>query len=370
MTQSSIPVTGGMMRPGAASRLAAVTAFALVVIGMTAPAAQADPSTPVAVTVTGGPGTVTVPGTGAVYARRTQTITLGATTDPITQCVDVTSAANVVIATQTAPAGASSWTIPLTAPSGNGVQALTVRAWTSINTAGNCNQSGGIANAPASASYILDNTGPVVVGALDPLPNGQGWLHTDATLTWNATDAGVGLPPGFTPPQVAVNTETGSSGATKATSIADQLGNFGNGSILVKLDKTNPQITGDQSPPANANGWNNSNVNVTFACTDTVDGITRSGIQSCTPPSTVTTEGLNPPVLGTATDNAGNLGSTTVGTPVETPDGKKVGINIDKTAPTLSSGAPTTAANAAGWYNGDVVMHWTASDELSGLAAT
>src|SRR5262249_11834617 len=146
---------------------------------------------------TGGPGTITAAGTGAVYAKRAQTVTLNATTDPITQCVDVTSA-NVVIATQTAPAGSASWTIPLTAPSGNGVQALTVRAWTSINSSGKCNQSGGVANAPGTASYVLDNTGPVVVGALNPLPNAQGWLHTDATLTWNATDAGVGLPPGFT----------------------------------------------------------------------------------------------------------------------------------------------------------------------------
>src|SRR5262249_53885703 len=167
MTKSTVPVTGGMMGPGTAGRLAAVTAIALVAIGMGAPAAEADPSTPVGVTVTGGPGTITAAGTGAVYARRTQTVTLNATTDPITQCVDVTSA-NVVIATQTAPAGSASWTIPLTAPSGNGVQALTVRAWTSINTSGKCNQSGGIANAPGTASYVLDNTGPVVVGLLNP----------------------------------------------------------------------------------------------------------------------------------------------------------------------------------------------------------
>src|SRR5215471_21610081 len=127
MTKSSVPVTGGMMGSGAAGRLAAVTAIALVVIGVGAPAAQADPSTPVVVTVTGGPGTITAAGTGAVYAKRGQTVTLNATTDPITQCVDVTSA-NVVIATQTNPAGSANWTIPLTAPSGDGVQALTVKA--------------------------------------------------------------------------------------------------------------------------------------------------------------------------------------------------------------------------------------------------
>src|SRR5207302_1559503 len=42
--------------------------------------------------------------------------------------------------------------------------------------------------------------------------------------------------------------------------------------------------------------------------------------------------------------------------------------NIDKTAPTLS-GAPTSAPNADGWYNGNVTIHWTAADQagLSGL---
>src|SRR4249919_599215 len=202
MTASYLPVTGGMMGSRAAvGRVAAATAFALAVVGLGAPTAQADPATPVAVTVTGGAGTVTVPATGAVYAKRGQTVTLGATTDPITECVDVTSGATV-IATRTAPAGSSSWTIPLTAGSGDGVQALTVRAWTSINQTGTCNQAGGVANSPGSASYVVDNTGPVVVGTLSPAANTQGWLRADATLTWNATDAGVGLPAGFVPPQV------------------------------------------------------------------------------------------------------------------------------------------------------------------------
>src|SRR5436305_462353 len=36
-------------------------------------------------------------------------------------------------------------------------------------------------------------------------------------------------------------------------------------------------------------------------------------------------------------------------------------------APTLS-GAATTAPNGNGWYQGDVTVHWTAADALSGLA--
>ena len=43
------------------------------------------------------------------------------------------------------------------------------------------------------------------------------------------------------------------------------------------------------------------------------------------------------------------------------------GINVDETPPTLT-GAPTTAPNANGWYDGPVTIHWTCSDALSGIA--
>ena len=41
------------------------------------------------------------------------------------------------------------------------------------------------------------------------------------------------------------------------------------------------------------------------------------------------------------------------------------GINIDKTAPTIT-GAPTTSPDANGWYRGDVTIHWTCSDDALG----
>ncbi|HZT82877.1 MAG TPA: hypothetical protein VFA26_21780, partial [Gemmataceae bacterium] len=43
-------------------------------------------------------------------------------------------------------------------------------------------------------------------------------------------------------------------------------------------------------------------------------------------------------------------------------------VTIDTVAPTIS-GAATTSPNGAGWYTGDVTVHWTVSDALSGIAA-
>ena len=78
---------------------------------------------------------------------------------------------------------------------------------------------------------------------------------------------------------------------------------------------------------------------------------------SVTADQTVSTEGSGQSVAGTAVDVAGNSASFTV-----------TGINIDKTAPTIS-GAPTTTANGAGWWKTDVTVHFTASDGGSGLAS-
>ena len=49
---------------------------------------------------------------------------------------------------------------------------------------------------------------------------------------------------------------------------------------------------------------------------------------------------------------------------------QSVTIKRDATAPQLEFGAPTPAANAAGWHGGDVSVLFTASDATSGTAST
>ena len=117
-----------------------------------------------------------------------------------------------------------------------------------------------------------------------------------------------------------------------------------NASTSVKVDKTAPTVTGTRNPAANANGWNNSNVTVSFSCTDT-----RSGVRTCSGPTSFTSNVSGQNVVGNGLDFAGNTSSTTVV------------VNVDKNAPTLS-GAPAGSPNAAGWYNADVAVVWTCAD--------
>ncbi|HEY3367324.1 MAG TPA: hypothetical protein VGK74_19885 [Symbiobacteriaceae bacterium] len=116
----------------------------------------------------------------------------------------------------------------------------------------------------------------------------------------------------------------------------------------VPADSIAPTISGSRTPSANSYGWNNSDVTVNFTCTDNIQ------VSSCTGPATLSGDGANQTVTGTAVDTAGNRSSVTVG-----------GINVDKTAPTISV-APDRAPNA-GWYKAPVTYTFTCNDALSGV---
>ena len=119
-------------------------------------------------------------------------------------------------------------------------------------------------------------------------------------------------------------------------------------------DTTAPVITASaktaDSNTYTSGAWTNQNVTVQFTCSDA-----DSGVALCQAASTVSTEGANQSVSGTATDNAGNTASATFS-----------GIDIDKTAPTV-----TFSGNAV-TYTVDQTVNITcaAADALSGVAST
>lgn len=87
----------------------------------------------------------------------------------------------------------------------------------------------------------------------------------------------------------------------------------------VQVDRTPPQVKATLSPPPNEFGWHRTDVTVGFEGADAL-----SGLASITPPASLTGEGENQVVPGTAVDRAGNEGR------IET------SVWIDKTPPILS----------------------------------
>jgi hypothetical protein len=297
---------------------------------------------------------------GTVYAKQNAALTLSVTTDNTTKCVRVTDGTTTV--EQTSATAKTSWSFSggalFTAGAGDGVKTVTATAFRNFNGQGKCTANAGEADGPKTASYILDNTGPVVSGAVSPTPNGAGWQKATVTITWTATDAGSGVATGPTPATDSVTTDT--PGVTKTSSAVDRVGNAGTGSVTVKRDGTAPAIDGSRSPAANASGWNNTDVTVTFTCSDALSGVKSCVADGTAPASasrTLSTNGANQSVAGTATDVADNSRTATV-----------TGISIDKVPPTLT-GAPVGSPNGAGWFNGDVTIAWTCADPLSGIPA-
>lgn len=329
-------ISGGRIR----ARLAVVATLALVLGLLGAPPAFA--ATVTTAVFTGGAATASAG--GVLYARQGGALTLTVGTSGDTQCVDVAGAHTDA---QTSSFGKSSWTFTFVAAGGTGVQSVTVAARAG-NPQGRCT---GQSSATTTATYTLDNTAPELTAALVPAPIGD-WNNSDVVLTWTATDVGgSGVAVAPTPATTSVTAET--AGVDKSATVQDRVGNVGTRTVTVKLDKTAPTIDATRSPAPNGAGWNNTNVTVGFTCDDAL-----SQIKTCTGGGSVilSAEGANQSVPGTAVDNAGNTNTSGV-----------TGINIDKTAPSLT-GAPATQPNGAGWYRGDVTVDWTAGDALSGLA--
>ena len=122
-------------------------------------------------------------------------------------------------------------------------------------------------------------------------------------------------------------------------------------SVDVLIDRTAPTIFHTIAPAPNAAGWNRGDVSVSFQCADAL-----SLVAFCTPTQLLLGEGAALPVAGTARDNAGNVAHDTAL------------VSIDRTAPAISA-ARDRAPNAAGWYRDDVLVGFTCSDLLSGIAS-
>jgi hypothetical protein len=118
---------------------------------------------------------------------------------------------------------------------------------------------------------------------------------------------------------------------------------------VLGVDNDPPSVTEFASPSANAFGWNNTDVGISFLCSDAT-----SGIAICPASFVLTSEGLNQIAQGTAFDRAGN--STT----------SSIQVSIDKTAPTITAGQ-SPSANAFNWNNTPVTVNFSCADNLSGV---
>jgi hypothetical protein len=109
-------------------------------------------------------------------------------------------------------------------------------------------------------------------------------------------------------------------------------------------------VSGKVTEASNSSGWYNNDVQVEFSASDQLSGIDKNP-----PPITLSKEGKNQEVTGTAIDLAGNKAAYAVRE-----------INIDKTPPQITINSPTEKGEYL--LNQNLLIEWSATDELSGIA--
>jgi hypothetical protein len=199
-------------------------------------------------------------------------------------------------------------------------------------------------SASASVTISVQSSPLAIVATAAPQPNTKGWNNTAVTISYTCSG---GVPPLQCPGSQTVSTE-GANQAISAT-VSDAAGQSASTTTTLNIDRTPPTVT-PIITPAPVNGWNNTNVTITFTCSDAL-----SGVAICPAPVSVTTEGASQVVSFSATDVAGNTatGSLT--------------LNIDKTPPIITA-TVSPAPNANGWNTTPVTVSFQCSDALSGIA--
>jgi hypothetical protein len=232
--------------------------------------------------------------------------------------------------------------------------------------AGNGNE----ASTSTDNMVTFDATPPLI--AVSFTPNGlNGWFVTSpAAGTVTVTDpskvvaiscvnAAVGTITGLNTTSATAPLNVTAEGTHGVSCTAkDSLGNDGaapgsTNTATVMIDVTPPTITlFSRTPAANAFGWNNVDVTVTWTCTDATSGPVAASVNQ-----TVSSEGLNQSTTGICTDRAGHTASLVQGE-----------ISIDKTPPTNVTFVGGPAADGS-YYFGFVpaAPTCTAEDALSGF---
>ncbi|MCW8126235.1 PQQ-binding-like beta-propeller repeat protein [Microbulbifer halophilus] len=178
-------------------------------------------------------------------------------------------------------------------------------------------------SAETQVTVSLDKTPPQLTDQITPAANEAGWHRELVTVSYQCEDSLSGVTACPEPQQVAQEGES----QTRDASIVDIAGNATEIQSLVNLDLTAPEITASVSPQANAAGWHNAPITVSYQCSDNLSGIT-----NCPEAQTYSGDGEGQSVSGSTEDLAGNSAS------VET------SFSLDRTPPEISFISPANGA--------------------------
>lgn len=202
--------------------------------------------------------------------------------------------------------------------------------------------------ASAKLSLNVDLSAPTITAEIIG-KKVNGWYSESPTIHFTCSDTGSGI--SFCPADQLVST----NGAAQriAGTARDKAGNIATAFVSVSVDRIAPTLSYRIEGQKNANGWYNQYPSIYFTCTD--EGGSDISTSGCPMDSEIMSDGEGVQFAMKATDNAGN--STQL---------QQVGFNIDTTAPEITAEI-IGEKNEQGWYKTAPVVHFTCSDETSGI---
>jgi hypothetical protein len=206
--------------------------------------------------------------------------------------------------------------------------------------------------ATGQVTLKIDETPPSVPsGTAARSPDANGWYNRPVAVTFTASDATSGIA------SCGGSTYNGPDSATASApgSCTDLAGNTSVGSLALQYDAAAPSATAAASRAADANGWYNRELRITFA---QAPGDV-SGPGTCSPP--VDYAGPDAAAVsrsGTCTDRAGNTSSPVSFT-----------FKYDGTPPQAVASA-SRAPDSNGWYNRPLTISFAqAPGDVSGAGS-
>jgi hypothetical protein len=208
----------------------------------------------------------------------------------------------------------------------------------------------------AVSRFAVDREGPTIVAEADRPASASGWYDGPVTFTFTCGDAVAGV--ASCPDPVTLS----SPGANQSVSgtATDKAGNSSSVTVNgINIDTGTPTISAQVLTQPNQFGWYNAaGVTIRFTCSDDI-GLVHCGQQdltgapkNATHDLTVTSEGRDQVVTGTARDLAGRTATA------QSPP-----VSIDRTGPT----ALITTPDGSSLIGRNNVLRGTAFDALSGV---
>jgi hypothetical protein len=294
-----------------------------------------------------------------------QTFTCSATSDggttTVSKTIKVDKTSPTVTTTPSRPADANGWYSHAVSVSFSGSDATSgvdscssTTAYSSPDSAnasvtGSCTDKAGNAGT-ASFGFKYDSTPPTgVTGVPARAPDSNGWYNHALSVSFTGSDGMSGI---------AGCTQTSYSGpddgsASVAGTCVDAAGNVSASSAFaLEYDAHGPSVTATPSRGADANGWYNHGVSVSFSGTDAVSG----GVSCVSPRSYSGPDDAAASVTGSCTDAAGNATSRTFA------------LEYDSMPPVVNA-TPARSPDSNGWYNRALNVGFAGVDGTSGVAS-